>query len=559
MAEWPGAAVPRATLGWLASLAGGLAAARVRCPGTIAEAVAMRMRRAFNIAAAAVVCCTVLPVAAKADNPVELVQSIERSIATAGKFVRDKKFDEATAALDEAKTTFEALSAVDIPESLRPKVDALQKRLAAAERAVARRKDAPVKATSAARKNAGPASSNPAKAKRPAKVNEAAKPPPPPSFTGRPEDVQFLRDLAPILVANCIGCHGGARPAGRLRLETFASLSDGGKSGRVIEPGRPSDSLLVKKLRGIGGERMPKDKPPLSPEAIARFEAWIKAGASFEGTDPALSLKEAIEKSVIARMPHDELTIKRLAQAEKIWALAALDKPAEQLQTANFILLGNVSPERLAEVARLVEVERAKIVKLLKLDGGAPLVKGGLVLFALKRSSDYSQFVRLVEGREATRGAIGHGHAKGWELYASLVASSDSDDILPALVAEQAACGLLLSFNNVPPWFATGAARAIAARVEPKNPLVKKWDVEAENLPAAGDADSLLSATDFNSETAARSYAFVRALTSKLPQFQALVAALGQEQDFDQSLTDVYRHDGRALVELWLRRKPSAR
>ena len=104
-----------------------------------------------------------------------------------------------------------------------------------------------------------------------------------------------------------------------------------------------------------------------------------------------------------------------------------------------------------------------------------------------------------------------------------------------------------------------GRTRTIAARVEPKNSLVKKWDAEIQNLPAAEDADAFLAATVFDPEMAARSYALVRSLTQKLPNFQALVAGLGQGQGFDQSLTDIYRLDARALVERWLHRKPSGR
>ena len=156
-------------------------------------------------------------------------------------------------------------------------------------------------------------------------------------------------------------------------------------------------------------------------------------------------------------MSHEELATKRIAQAERIWTLAAPDVRAEQLQTANFILVGNVSLNRLGEVAKLAEVERVKIVKLLKLASDAPLVKGCLILFVLKGSADYSQFVRAVEEREIPRDELGHALAKGSDLHASLVASTSGGDVLPALLAEQIAGGFLLSFGDVPPWFAAGA------------------------------------------------------------------------------------------------------
>ena len=80
--------------------------------------------------------------------------------------------------------------------------------------------------------------------------------------TGK-ESVQFNRDLAPALVANCTGCHSGDNPGGQLRLETFASLLQGGTSGKAIEADKPEESLMLKRIRGIDGDRMPLDKPPL--------------------------------------------------------------------------------------------------------------------------------------------------------------------------------------------------------------------------------------------------------------------------------------------------------
>ena len=61
----------------------------------------------------------------------------------------------------------------------------------------------------------------------------------------------FARDIAPVPVDNCLGCHGGTgnNPGGKLNMATFAvRLLKGGDSGNEIEPGKPADSLLLKKL-----------------------------------------------------------------------------------------------------------------------------------------------------------------------------------------------------------------------------------------------------------------------------------------------------------------------
>jgi hypothetical protein len=372
--------------------------------------------------------------------------------------------------------------------------------------------------------------------------------------TGK-ESVQFSRDLAPVLLEHCVGCHGGDNPAGQLRLETFAGLLAGGASGKAIEADKPTESLLVNRLRGIDGDRMPLEKPALPDEVIARFDTWLKEGAKFDGSDATASLRIAVEESLAGRLTHEELTAKRVVQAQKLWALAAPDEAAEMVQTSNFILMGNLSPVRLNEISELAEAERAKIAKLLKLDPAAPLVKGSLAVFVLKRQFDYSEFVRMVEGREAPRSAAGHANVKGSDLYACLTANSDNDDMLPALLAEQIAGGFLLSFADMPPWFAAGAARAIAARVEPRNPLVKRWDAELQSLPATDSPDAFVAATVFDAELAARSYGFARSLLQKLPNFQALVAGLVEGHSFEQAVSDVYRNNARALVELWLRGK----
>ena len=51
----------------------------------------------------------------------------------------------------------------------------------------------------------------------------------------RKETVSFARDIAPILVENCKGCHIASRQVqGNFRMDTFAQLLRGGDSGGVI-------------------------------------------------------------------------------------------------------------------------------------------------------------------------------------------------------------------------------------------------------------------------------------------------------------------------------------
>ncbi len=99
--------------------------------------------------------------------------------------------------------------------------------------------------------------------------------------------MQFARDLGSVLLEHCVRCHGEQNPRVPIQRGTFARLLTGGDSGPVIVPGKPADSLLVKKLRGMaGGERMPLDKSPWPEETIVGFEKWIAEGADSTGKTP---------------------------------------------------------------------------------------------------------------------------------------------------------------------------------------------------------------------------------------------------------------------------------
>ncbi len=67
------------------------------------------------------------------------------------------------------------------------------------------------------------------------------------------EGPSFGRDVAPVFVKNCTGCHGTNNPRGNFSLATFAALVRGGDSGPPIVPSKAADSLLIKKLRGQAG------------------------------------------------------------------------------------------------------------------------------------------------------------------------------------------------------------------------------------------------------------------------------------------------------------------
>jgi mono/diheme cytochrome c family protein len=100
------------------------------------------------------------------------------------------------------------------------------------------------------------------------------------------KDVTYAKDIKPIFEKSCTKCHGAERQKGKLRLDSLEAALKGGADGKVIEPGKSAESILVHNVAHLGDEDefMPppdnKDKiPPLTKEQIGLVRAWIDQGA----------------------------------------------------------------------------------------------------------------------------------------------------------------------------------------------------------------------------------------------------------------------------------------
>ena len=61
----------------------------------------------------------------------------------------------------------------------------------------------------------------------------------------------FRAEVAPILQARCVRCHGGESPKGGVDLSTAATVVEGrGPDAWVVVPGRPDESLLLEVVSG---------------------------------------------------------------------------------------------------------------------------------------------------------------------------------------------------------------------------------------------------------------------------------------------------------------------
>src|SRR6266436_1061044 len=110
------------------------------------------------------------------------------------------------------------------------------------------------------------------------------------------EAPSFKRDIAPVLLNNCLACHGPKKAEGGYRIDTFERSTAAGDS---TQPG-----FVAKDLEGSEAfrritstdvkERMPLEGDPLPEDQVALLKRWIEGGLPFDGPDPKAALASYI-------------------------------------------------------------------------------------------------------------------------------------------------------------------------------------------------------------------------------------------------------------------------
>src|SRR6266571_5370966 len=97
------------------------------------------------------------------------------------------------------------------------------------------------------------------------------------------DELEYNRDIRPILAENCFACHGpdsAARKAG-LRLDR----RDDALEAKVIVPGKPEQSPLVQRLyHESPNKRMPPKKTLKTLTEVQKetLKKWIASGAEYQ-------------------------------------------------------------------------------------------------------------------------------------------------------------------------------------------------------------------------------------------------------------------------------------
>lgn len=131
----------------------------------------------------------------------------------------------------------------------------------------------------------------------------------------RSSQIDFEREVQPILTRRCLLCHGPAKAAGGLRFTDRAAATAELKSGQHgIVPGKPEESEAIRRVTAEDANvRMPPKHEPLSSAEVTTLKQWIAEGADW----PAHWAYQPL-----ARPPVPQVT---LAGFEK-WPINAIDQ-----------------------------------------------------------------------------------------------------------------------------------------------------------------------------------------------------------------------------------------
>ena len=130
-------------------------------------------------------------------------------------------------------------------------------------------------------------------------------------------DLDFNRDIRPILAENCFYCHGqdSNKRQGDLRLDLRESAIQPG----AIVPGDAPKSKLVQRIHATDPETMmppPKSNRRLSAEQKQLLERWISAGAVYQShwafVAPVRPPEPAVTRQDWVRTPIDRFVLAKL-------------------------------------------------------------------------------------------------------------------------------------------------------------------------------------------------------------------------------------------------------
>jgi hypothetical protein len=161
------------------------------------------------------------------------------------------------------------------------------------------------------------------------------------------KQLEFNRDIRPILSDKCYHCHGpdGSHRKADLRLDTSAGAREIHDGRRAVAPGKVSDSELIQRI--ISDDDTEQMPPPesgkkLTADEIETLRKWIEQGADYQPHWSYLAVRRPAVPAVVQKTwplnPIDRFLLARL-EAEELSPASEAD-PAVLIRRVTLDLTG---------------------------------------------------------------------------------------------------------------------------------------------------------------------------------------------------------------------------
>ena len=372
--------------------------------------------------------------------------------------------------------------------------------------------------------------------------------------------LSFQRDVAPILVANCLGCHsanGQGVRRGKLDMSTFDKLMAGGGRGKDIVGGDAEGSMLVKMVKGEETPKMPpaNGQRGFSEEAAAKIEAWVQQGARL---DAGLSAADPITKyaATLDDLRRAELSKLSNEERDKIaeqagrerWKKASRVEPeVTTTKGGHFLLLSNLPKERANKLLQAMESQYKQANALLS-TGRTPVLNPSekISLYVFKDQSPFVEFARSVENAEVEPGEAARSKltvespylvavdpVAGGEEAAPALKSKASrgkkkaeesaggpERTLAGLLTEQLVAGTANKAGKPPKWVSLGLGAFMASRLESGSPYyrnLRRRAFETFNLGWQAKVNAALGGEETTESTRAVGFSLFEWMAANFP------------------------------------------
>jgi cytochrome c553 len=395
--------------------------------------------------------------------------------------------------------------------------------------------------------------------------------------------LRFSKDIAPILVANCTGCHSGdgvGLKRGKLDLSTFEKLQAGTPDHKVVMPGNVDDSKLLLRIKGEEEPRMPQGaNAKLSDAAIAKIERWVKEGAALDSGNDAkkpiasyAASADEVRKAETAKLPASERDKKTEEVGLQRFKQANPSVKPDVVPSEHFMMFSMLPKERAQSTLKALETEYGYLKRIL--GAGAMGWPEKVSIYAFSVRKDYIEFARTVEQRAdvdaedwisgrlsvaqpyvavvdpqgGKKDEPGAGKRKARGRRGEERADGLADRSLQGLLAETLGSAVVTSAGNPPRWLAFGIGSYLASQVEPRSVHYRQlrqtaFDNYREGWPTR--ANEALGTSNQITPQALHSiaFAFVEAMMAsemraRFPNFVAGMLEGGEK--LDDTLQKVY-------------------